>query len=146
VTTTTNAATSTVTGPKLGDQAAVAALPNLIMSAWAEHAAEDFANVFTQDGTMILPGVFVKGREQIRSFMENAFAGPYRGTRVTGKPFSVKLFGTGSALLHTEGGVLAPGEEEVAGDRAVRASWLAVKEHDGRWRLAAYQNTPRDAG
>jgi uncharacterized protein (TIGR02246 family) len=143
--TTTNAAPSTQSGPKVGDQAAVAALPAMIMKAWAEHAPEDFADVFTEDGTMILPGVFVKGRDEIRSFMANAFAGPYRGTKVTGTPFNVKFFGAGFALLHTQGGVLAPGEHEVAADRAVRASWLAVKEDDGRWRLAAYQNSPRDA-
>jgi uncharacterized protein (TIGR02246 family) len=136
--------TSTSTGPKVGDQAAVASLPALIMKAWADHAPAEFADVFTEDGTMILPGVFVKGRDEIRTFMANAFAGPYRGTKVTGTPFNVKFFGPGFALLHTQGGVLAPGEEEVADERAVRASWLAVKGDDGRWRLAAYQNSPRD--
>jgi len=141
---TTNTTTPTSSGPKLGDQAAVAILPQLIMNAWAEHKPDAFADVFTEDGTMILPGVFVKGRDEIRSFMRAAFDGPYKGTRVTGQPFSVKFFNSGVALLHTQGGVLAADETEVAAERAVRASWLAVKQ-DSRWLLAAYQNTPRNA-
>jgi uncharacterized protein (TIGR02246 family) len=130
------------TQPSTGaDPAGVAALPQQIVAAWAEHDAEAFANVFTADGTMILPGVYCRGHDQIRAFMTGAFAGPYKGTRVTGTPFDIRFLGPGVAVLLTQGGVLAPGETEVAEDRAVRASWLAVRGTDG-WRLAAYQNSP----
>ncbi|MEU6019836.1 SgcJ/EcaC family oxidoreductase [Micromonospora sp. NPDC048871] len=126
------------------DQAAVAAVPGRVVQAWAANDADAFAEVFVQDGTMILPGHFRKGRDEIRAFMAQGFAGPYKGTRVTGQPFDVRFLGPDVALLLTAGGVLAPGETEVAAERAIRASWLLVRTPEG-WRLAAYQNSPRDA-
>lgn len=49
------------------------------------------------------------------------------------------------ALLRTHGGILAPGETEIDQELAVRSTWVLVRR-DGRWKLAAYQNTPRGSG
>ncbi|MBO0652609.1 SgcJ/EcaC family oxidoreductase [Streptomyces triculaminicus] len=122
--------------------AAAAAVPQRIVEAWAAHDAETFAEVFTEDGTMILPGVYEKGREGIRRFMTAAYQGPFKGTRVTGTPLDLRRLDAGTALLITQGGILADGESEVAEERGVRASWLLVRRDD-TWLLAAYQNTPR---
>ncbi|KZB87437.1 SgcJ/EcaC family oxidoreductase [Amycolatopsis regifaucium] len=125
------------------DQAAVAALPQRIVAAWGAHDADAFASVFTDDATMIITGVHVKGKKQIRDFMAGAFAGPYQGTQVVGTPFELRQVGPDTILLLTEGGVRSKTETEVKPENVIRASWLAVRE-DGEWRLAAYQNTPRD--
>jgi len=126
------------------DRAAVAAVPGRIVAAWADNDADAFAAVFTEDATMILPGQFRQGRAAIRAFMAAGYAGPYKGTRVTGTPIGLAVLGPAAAVLFTEGGVLLPGETEVSADRAIRASWTVV-QRDGQWQLAAYQNGPRDA-
>ena len=136
-----------MTGEKVPEalMAELAAVPGRLVSAWAAHDAEAFSRLFIQDGTMILPGVYKKGRDEIRQFMEAGYAGPYKGTSVTGTPLDIKLLGTDAVALLTVGGVLAPGEKEVSTEQAIRASWILVKD-DGTWRLAVYQNCPRDAG
>lgn len=123
------------------EMAALAAVPERIVAAWAKNDAEAFSKVFAKDATMILPEVFVEGREKIRDFMAAGYAGQYRGTRVTGKPLAAKVIGTGAAVVVTQGGVLAPGESEVAPERAIRATWTLTKQN-GEWLIAAYQNTP----
>jgi uncharacterized protein (TIGR02246 family) len=122
--------------------APLAAVPRRIIEAWAAHDADAFADVFTEDGTMILPGAFATGRTAIREFMGRAFAGPYAGTRVTGTPFQVRSLSEDTAIMLTEGGVAKAGADGVAEGDAVRASWLLVRRGD-EWKLAAYQNSPR---
>ncbi|HEU5475573.1 MAG TPA: SgcJ/EcaC family oxidoreductase [Actinophytocola sp.] len=123
------------------DAAAVAALTQRVIAAWAYHDADAFAEVFTEDGTMILPGLYRKGREEIREYLKDAFDNQYKGTQVTGRPLDIRFFGSEAGVLITQGGVLAPGESAVSDDQAIRASWLVVKQ-DGEWRLAGYQNSP----
>ncbi|RSM78058.1 DUF4440 domain-containing protein [Amycolatopsis sp. WAC 01375] len=123
------------------EQAAVAALTQKVISAWAYNDADTFADVFTEDGTMILPGLYKKGREEIRAYLKDAFADQYKGTQVTGKPVDIRFFSSEVGLLLTQGGVLAPGESEVSDSQAIRAAWFVVKQ-DGEWKLAAYQNSP----
>ena len=122
-------------------RAAVAAVPARIVAAWAAQDADAFAEVFTEQGSMILPGVFQVGRDAVRAFMTQAFAGPYRGTRVTGTPVALQPLGPGAAVVVTRGGVLHDGETEVAPERAIHATWVVV-QNGGQWQLAAYQNSP----
>ncbi len=140
MTTTTSEPTA---APSDADLAAIAAVPARIVAAWAAHDADAFAEVFTEDGTMILPGMYQKGRDDIRAVMTAGFAGPYQGTQVTGQPIEIKLLAPGAAALITEGGVIAAGETEVSDAAAIRASWIVV-DRDGQWQLAVYQNCPRD--
>ncbi|WP_158883786.1 SgcJ/EcaC family oxidoreductase [Amycolatopsis anabasis] len=121
--------------------AAARATPERIVAAWANHDAATFADAFTPDGYMILPGVYASGRDEIRFFMASAFAVPYYGTRVAGTPLEARLLAPGVAVVVTKGGVLAPGDSEVSAERAIRATWVVV-ERDGRWQIAAYQNSP----
>jgi uncharacterized protein (TIGR02246 family) len=128
-------------GASSADAAAVAALTQRVIAAWAYHDADGFAEVFTEDATMILPGLYKKGREEIRAYLAEAFEGQYKGTQVTGRPIDIRFFGPDAGVLVTQGGVLAPGESAVSDEQAIRASWLVVKQ-EGEWRLAGYQNSP----
>ncbi|MER7048115.1 MULTISPECIES: SgcJ/EcaC family oxidoreductase [Streptomyces] len=142
----TAAPSTTDTGATVSDadRAAAVAVPGRIVAAWADHDAAAFARNFTPEGSMILPGFYRDGRQQIEEFMAAAFQGPFKGTRVTGTPLALKFLRPDVALVITQGGILAPGETEVADERAIRATWVISKEN-GEWLLAAYQNSPRDS-
>ncbi|HEY0636234.1 MAG TPA: SgcJ/EcaC family oxidoreductase [Pseudonocardiaceae bacterium] len=121
----------------------VLSVPLKLVGAWAENDANGVADTFTEDGTLILPGdVLKKGREEIRAFMAAAYAGPFKGTGVTGQPVDVRFVTDDVALIRTHGGILAPGETEIVPELAVRSTWVCVKQ-DGTWYLAGYQNSPR---
>ncbi len=137
---TTSTDTPVLDGP---DQAAIGAMPARMVKAWAEHDADAFSELFTEDGTLILPGVYVKGRTAIRDFMAEAYRGRYAGTTVTGQPIEVKPLGPNAVAVLTVGGVIAAGRTELAPENAIRASWILVKR-DGTWALSVYQNCPRD--
>ena len=136
--------TSISTGLDNADQAAIAAVPARMVAAWRAHDADAFADLFAEDGTMILPGLVRHGRDAIRDYMAQAYQGPYRGTTVTGQPIAVKPLAAGAVALLTEGGVIASGTDELDPKDAIRASWILVKRDD-KWVLAVYQNCPRDA-
>lgn len=134
-------------GPFTGElEKEALSVPLRLVAAWAKNDADGVANAFTEDGILILPGdVYKKSREEIRAFMAAAYAGPFKGTGVTGRPVDVRFATDDVALLRTHGGILAPGEKEIAPELAVRSTWVVVKR-DGEWKLAAYQNSPRGAG
>lgn len=134
-------------GPFTSDKEKEAlSVPLRLVGAWAHNDADGVANVFTDDGILILPGdVYKVGRDEIRSFMAAAYSGPFKGTGVTGNPVDVRFVSDEVALLRTHGGILAPGETEIAPELAVRSTWVCVKKN-GEWQLAGYQNSPRGEG
>jgi uncharacterized protein (TIGR02246 family) len=124
------------------DEAALRAFPQRIVAAWGAYDADAFADVFTADGSMILPGgIYATSREQIRGFMRAAFAGPYQRTQVVGEPIAIRRVGDDVAVVTTQGGVRGVEETEVAPEKLVRATWVITRDGDD-WRLLSYQNTP----
>jgi uncharacterized protein (TIGR02246 family) len=121
----------------------VLGVPLRLVAAWARSDADAVAAVFTQDGTLILPGgVHKVGRDEIRAFMTAAYAGPFKGSRVTGTPVSVRFASDDVVLIRTHGGVMRDGETEIDPALAVRSTWICVRV-GGEWQLAGYQNSPR---
>ena len=138
--------TSSTTAPArdaAADRAAIGAAPVNLVKAWAAQDADAFAALFLEDGTMMLPGVYRKGRAEIRDFMAGAFSTVYKGTQVTGTPLEMKPLGPDAVALITEGGVIAAGETQLSAAAAIRASWILVRSGD-QWLLSVYQNCPRD--
>ncbi|WP_028478582.1 SgcJ/EcaC family oxidoreductase [Nocardia sp. CNY236] len=118
-----------------------AVIPQRIMDAWKNNDAAGFASVFTEDGTMILPGVHQKGRNAIAAFMTEAFAGPYAGTQVIGTPFDVKTLTDDVVILFTQGGIRPTTADSLPDGAWVRATWVLVRDGDS-WSLASYTNAP----
>ena len=124
------------------DAETLQALLTQFVVAWQANDAKALGDLFAEDGTLVLPGdLYLKSRAEISGYMARAYQGPYKGTGVFGTPVNIRLIGGDTAVLITEGGVLAPGETEVAPKRQIRATWVCVKQ-GGEWRVFAYHNSP----
>jgi len=78
---------------------------------------------------------------QIRSNVAAAFAGPLNGSRVAARPVNVRFLTGDTAIVVSEDGIIFPGQDAVASERLVRATWVLVRR-DGGWRIASYHNSP----
>jgi uncharacterized protein (TIGR02246 family) len=109
--------------------------------AWAAADAEAFADLYTEDATVVLRGTFLRGRDAVRDYMTGAFAGRLKGSQGVDEPLDVRVVGGHTAIVVSEAGVRMPGEHSVPAERQVVATWVLSKE-DGQWLVTAYANTP----
>jgi uncharacterized protein (TIGR02246 family) len=109
--------------------------------AWEANDAEAFVADYTDDASVIQPGIYEKDREEIRTAMAAAFAGPLNGSRATDHPVDVRFLTDDTAIVVSEGGIIFPGQDAVASERLVRATWVLVRRDDA-WRIACYHNSP----
>ncbi len=109
--------------------------------AWAAGDADAFTSVYADDATVVMPGVFHRGRAAVRDYMAGAFAGPLKGSRGIDDPKDIRIIDGDTAILVSEAGILMPGEQQLPADRKRLATWVLSKR-DGRWLTAAYTNTP----
>lgn len=122
-------------------ESAVRDVPEQTTAAWGRHDVDGFAAMFSHDTNVVIAGSYLVGREAVRSYMSAAFSGPLKGTRVVSDPVHIANLAPGMALLVTAGGVVLPGETQVAPERAIRGSWLLADEGEG-WRIRAYHSSP----
>jgi uncharacterized protein (TIGR02246 family) len=53
----------------------------------------------------------------------------------------VRFLTDDTAIVVSEGGIIFPGQDAVASERLVRATWVLVRRDDA-WRIASYHNSP----
>ena len=61
--------------------------------------------------------------------------------RATDHPTNVRFLTDDTAVVISEGGIIFPGQDAVASEGLVRATWVLVRR-DGGWRIASYHNSP----
>jgi len=131
---------TTAAGPDADRQAVLDVLARLYQ-AWEAGDAEAFVADYIDDASVIQPGVYEKDREEIRTTIAAAFAGPLSGSRVAARPVNVRFLTGDTAIVVSEDGIIFPGQGAVANERLVRATWVLVRR-DGGWRIASYHNSP----
>ncbi|WP_290062164.1 SgcJ/EcaC family oxidoreductase [Amycolatopsis solani] len=122
------------------DRAALT-VPLRITHAWKTNDADEFASVFTENGSLLMQDEQLTSREQIRAYMQAGFDGPLAGAHVKGWPLQVTFLAEDTALVITQGGIILDGETETAPARQIRATWIVV-ERDGEWSLLSHQSSP----
>jgi uncharacterized protein (TIGR02246 family) len=123
------------------DDRAVRAVIRAVYAAWADNDADAFIAQYTDDATVVMPGVYRRSRDEVYAYMAAAFAGPLKGSRAIDEPQNVRLLGEDAAVVISEGGILMAGESVLPAERRVRATWV-VEKRGGQWLVAAYHNCP----
>lgn len=124
------------------DEKAALTVPMRIQAAWASNDADAFAGVFAENGSLLLGDRQLTSREEIRSYMAEAFAGGYRGAHVKGWPIEVTFLTEDVAMIVTEGGVIPAGRSELDPLDMIRATWIVVRRADGTLELMSHQSSP----
>lgn len=123
------------------DEAEVRAIPSTIVSGWNAGKGEVVAGVYVNDGTLVAgDGTVTHGRDTIESYHERLFAGPLKGTKLTVAVTDVRFVKPDIAIMQTKGGILWPGQTELAPGNDGIQSFVVVKDA-GMWRVLRFQNT-----
>ena len=112
-----------------------------IYDAWAANDADAFAASYVEDATVVLPGVYKDGKNEVRNYMAAAFDGPLKGSQGIDEPQNVRFLDDNTAVVVSEAGILMAGESELPDERRVRATWVLSRQ-DGKWLVSAYHNCP----
>ena len=121
--------TTTTAGSDADRQAVLEPLAALYR-AWEANDAETFVADYTDDASVIQPGVYKKDREEIRTTMAAGFAGPINGSRATDHPVDVRFLTDDTAIVVSEGGIIFPVLPRIASAPDGRPS--TVLEGQGR--------------
>ena len=124
------------------DQAALGVLDGMY-AAWAAGDADGIARHYTEDASVVMPGLHHSGREAVRAFFTAGFAGRLKGSTAIDEPQEVRFYGADTAIVISTGRIVLAGPD--ADNRVVRATWTLVRQ-DGQWLIAAYANAPVQAG
>ena len=124
-----------------GDEGHVLTAILRIRAAWGSNDADAFADMFVDNGSMLVGDNQLMNREEIRAYMADAFSSYHQGTSLDEEPKEIKLLTDTSALAVTQGGVVAPGAAALADENEVRALWVLAKI-DGDWRVVSHQTSP----
>jgi uncharacterized protein (TIGR02246 family) len=118
----------------------IRAIPErVIPEAWGRGDAESVAAAFTPDTTFVVPGMLIRGRDELRTYLEMAFSGPAKGTNVKEEIVDFRCVTPDVAVLVGTGGQMAPGETNVPAERTGVQTWTIIKDGE-RWLVAAYAN------
>jgi uncharacterized protein (TIGR02246 family) len=123
------------------EEAAVLDVVKGVYEAWNNADPDAFVAEYLEDASAILPGAYMKSREEIRGAMAFSFKGPLKGTRSSDKVLDVRFLNDDAVVVISETGILVPGETQAPPERTAYATWVLARR-DGQWRLAAYSNSP----
>jgi uncharacterized protein (TIGR02246 family) len=124
-----------------GEEGAVLSAPLRFRAEWGNNDADALAAVFIENGNLLIGDDQLKGREEIRSYLAEKFAGPLKGSWISEEPIEIRSLSPEVAIAITQGGVVYEGDTGLRREHEVRAMWVVVKK-DGEWRLASQQTSP----
>lgn len=124
-----------------GPEGAVITVPLRIRAAWDKGDADAFATMFTDDGSLVVGDDTLTSRDEIRSYISDAFANSKRGSKLDEEALYISLLSSDVAIAVMQGGIVSDGETARDAEHQHRAVYVTVKR-DGDWRLLSLQTNP----
>lgn len=115
---------------------AVLATFKTMSDAWSLMDAARFAACYADDATVIGPGIYLRGKDDIDRSMAIAFAGPLKDSLRPHSAQSVRFLSGDTAVVVTESATILPGEAEAPPDLQHLVTWILTR-HDGQWLVEA---------
>jgi uncharacterized protein (TIGR02246 family) len=124
------------------DQDDVRRLYQQLLEAWNRRSAESMARLFLPDAVVIgFDGSQMIGAGAVEEELARIFA-DHVPARYVGLVRGVRFPATDTAVLHAVAGMVPPGKRAIKPENNAVQILTAVKKAQGRWAIAAYQNTP----
>ncbi|MFD4421915.1 SgcJ/EcaC family oxidoreductase [Agromyces sp. NPDC058484] len=123
------------------DRGAVTAVIASLIEAWANHDADGYGAHFTEDATYVtFVGTYYRGRNDIVQAHRHLFEKFLGDTKLADEVLDVRFIGS-DAVVVTSLGDTYKGAAPRKLDKV--QTYTLVREADGQWRIAAFQNTKR---
>ena len=122
------------------DEEAIGDLLDRQVAGWNAGDADAYAGVFTPDADYVtFLGSHYRGREAIAASYVPLFTKLLKGSRLATEITQLRFLTPDVALIHAKAAVLKKGRRRTRGNNRLNTT-IAVRT-DGRWLLAASQNT-----
>lgn len=123
------------------DEAAIRAAIKSVEDAWNAHDGKAFAAPFAADADyVVVNGAHIKGREAIEQGHTQIFSTIYKDSRNAAAVRSVRFIRPDVAVAHVEWNLEFRAGGETRKARAINT--MIFTKENGRWSIAAFQNTP----
>ncbi|MFF3226685.1 SgcJ/EcaC family oxidoreductase [Nocardia suismassiliense] len=128
-------------GGTAADTQGVCATLAELNAAWERGDADAYGALFTENGTYTtFTGTYYEGRRDITESHRALFNGVLEGSKLADSYLGIRLFGADTAVVTTRGDRY---DDERPSELSKTATFTMVREQDGQWRIAAFQNTQR---
>ncbi|MGW2217488.1 SgcJ/EcaC family oxidoreductase [Nonomuraea sp. NPDC001684] len=124
------------------DAAAITSVLDRLADAWNRADGGAYGDLFTEDATYITyVGTLYTGAREIGDAHQALFDSFVKGTRLASETVGIRLAGPGTALVITRGDTYKgkPGKLHKI------QTYTMVRQADGDWKIAAFQNTKHQA-
>jgi uncharacterized protein (TIGR02246 family) len=113
-----------------------------LIGAWGRGDADAYGAFFTEDATYTsFLGTYYRGRGDIVTSHRALFAGVLRGTRLADDVLDIRFYGPDTAVVNSRGDTYKGKPKQ--SDQLSKTQTYTLVRRDGRWLIAAFQNTKR---
>ncbi|MEV5835844.1 SgcJ/EcaC family oxidoreductase [Nocardia sp. NPDC052112] len=131
------------TGGHSNDHREIQAVLADLVDAWGRGDADAYGSVFTEDATYTsFLGTLYRGRADIVASHRALFGSVLKSTRLADDIVDIRFYGPDTAVVNSHGDTYKGKPKSL--DQLAKTQTYTLVRRDGRWLIAAFQNTKRN--